>query len=122
MNRATNGQPATDTSREEGWKEGSQGHHLQQSSSTTDGSSQGEKGRLLLHIENARDNRSLFVTNARTTEEVRETLFREIPSLDSGKFVIYFYSASKEKRDRAPIEGRLSGISELYATVYLFKH
>lgn len=77
--------------------------------------------KVLVRIENSSQDRILLV-QAKTTEEVRETLFREIPGLCCNKLFVQFFLDPMTVKGRVPIEGDLSTISEVYATVYLYKH
>jgi hypothetical protein len=120
-----NGQRSENTSREERWQKRPERFHLQQSPSATDGSHDGEERTqsLLVHLENSTKDRTLHLQKAETVEDVRQGIFREIPDLSSNKFVLRFFLTPKGSLERTPIEGSvLPTISELYATVYLFKH
>ena len=118
-----NGQRSENTSREEGRKEGSQGFRLQQSPSATDGSddrkerSQG----LLIHLENSSQDRTILLPKGKTLEDVRQGIFREVPGLSSSKLIVEFFNEPKTSGSRVPLKV-LPSQSELYATVYLFKH
>lgn len=113
-----------DTTGKERIEEGLQAFHLQQSPSATDGSHDRKERNhpLLIHIENSSQNRSFFLQQVKTTEEVRQGLFREVPSLFCEKLTICFFTAPMGSKERIPIQGNLGDITELYATVYLFKH
>lgn len=116
-----NGQRTEDTSREKRREEGSQGFHLQQSPSATGRSNDGTKG-LLVHIENFNQTQSILLQEAKTIEDVRQGIFREIPSLSSNKLIVQVFVEPKGTANRLPIQGTFLQFSELYATVYLFKH
>lgn len=118
------GRQSENTPRKEREQERFQPLHLQQSPSATDGSDDRKERNqpLLIHIENSSQNRSFFLQQVKTTEEVRQGLFREVPSLFCEKLIIQFFTVSKDSRNRVPIQGVLPNVSELYATVYLYKH
>lgn len=117
-----NGQRTQDTQGAEGWKEGSQGLHLQQSPSATDGNACGKERRTLtVYIENASQSRTLHL-QAETAAEVMVGLFREVPSLNDPKLSLQLFTCPKGSEDRRPLVNSLEGLSQVWATVYLFKH
>lgn len=115
-----NGQRTEDTQGEQGWEEGPQGFHLQQSPSATDGGNEGEKGWKVIHLENASQGR-IFRIQADTPAEVMAGIFREVPSLFTPKLTIELFSQAQGTNGRVPLL-TVSNLSEIWATVYLRKH
>ncbi len=123
MSSATNGQPTTDTSREEGWQEGSKGLYLQQSSGATDGSTRGEEGRsLIINIENAREAKVFVAYGIQTAEEVRTEIFARYPAMKDPKLLLQVYSSRQGSKGRQVLEGLLPPLEEVWVTLYLRKH
>lgn len=123
MNAATNGQPTTDTSREEGGQEGSKGLCLQQSPSAAARSHDREEGRqLIIHIENARDAKVFTLSGIQTAEEVREEIFRVYPAMKHEKIELQCFSSRMGSKERSPLFGTLPDIEEVWVTLYLRKH
>ena len=120
----TNGKRSENTQREEGQQERPKGLHLQQSPSATDGSNDRKERSqsILVHIENSSKERSILLQEAKTLEDLRQGIFREIPAFYSDKFKLVFYQFPKSEPNRVPFQGDLSNLTEIYATVYLYKH
>ncbi len=118
-----NGRYTTNTERKEREQERAQGVCLQQSPSATAGSDDRKERNqaFLVRIENSTEDRSFFF-QAETTEEVRQEIFRVIPSLFCEKLMIQFFTEPKGTKYRVPIEGVLPSLQILYATVCLLKH
>lgn len=112
---SNNGQRPQDTKGEQGWKEGSEGLHLQQSPSATDGGSCGEKGWKLIHLENVSQRRTLHL-QADTPAEVIACIFCEIPSLLTPKLTFGFFTKPLGEPERVPLQS-LSQHSEIWVTV-----
>ena len=118
-----NGRYTTNTQRKERNQERAQGFCLQQSPSATTGSDDRKERNqaLLIRVENSAEDRDLFL-HVKTTEEVRQEIFRVIPSLFCEKLMIQFFTEPKGTKNRIPIEGVLPSLQILYATVCLLKH
>ena len=112
-----------DTTGKERIEEGLQAFHLQQSPSATDGSDVGKEGTstLTVLLEGSDKARTLCL-QANTTEEVRQGIFRKIPSLWNEKIGIRFTRNPKESSPRLFFEGPVSHLSQLYAVIYLCRH
>ena len=117
------GYSTQNSSRKEGQQEGSEKVCVQQSPCASAGSHDGKEWsqELCVQIENSSKDRTLYL-QAKTAEEVRQGIFREIPSLFCDKLCLQFFLEPMSVKGRIPIEGNLPLVSELYATVYLFKH
>ena len=118
-----NGRYTTNTERKEREQERAQGFCLQQSPSATAGSDDRKERNQALHIriENSSEDRSFFF-QAETTEEVRQELFRLVPSLFCEKLILQFFTEPKGTKNRIPIQGVIPPLQTLYATVCLLKH
>ncbi len=118
-----NGRYTTNTERKEREQERAQGVCLQQSPSATAGSDDRKERNqaFLVRIENSTEDRSFFF-QAETTEEVRQEIFRLVPSLWSEKLTLHFFTEPKGTKNRVPIQGDLPPLEILYVTVYLLKH
>jgi hypothetical protein len=123
MNTAANGERSEDTSRAEGWQEGSKGLCLQQSPSAAAGSHDREEGRqLIIHIENARDAKVFTLSGIQTAEEVREKIFALYPAMNHEKLELQCFSSRLGTKGRQPLFGPLPDIEEVWVTLYLRKH
>jgi hypothetical protein len=117
------GYSTKNSSRKEGQQEGTERLCLQQSPSASVGSHARKEWsqEIFVQIENSSQDRTLAI-HATTTEQVRQEIFREIPSFFSNKLGFQFFLDPISIKGRAPIEGNLPPISKIYATVYLVKH
>ncbi len=117
------GYSTENSSRKERQQERTERLYLQQSPSASAGSNDRKEWsqEIRVRIENSSQDRTLYL-QAKTTEEVRQRIFREIPSLFCNKLILQLFLEPMSIKGRIPIEGNLPPVSELYATVYLFRH
>lgn len=123
MSLIANGQRSSDTQGEEGWKEGSKGLYLQQSTCEKDGSTPREKrGCIIVNIENANGIKPFVLYNIKTTEEVRAELFDRFPYMNSNKILVQCFPSRMGTLGRKSLEGEIPAIEEIWVTLYLRKH